>query len=205
MFAKVTADGMPLSHLIKPVHRDTLSDTGYHYLLINQSKDEYLGTYEVTPSSTFNLNDLESTFMSDIIRDHLSYPMTRAIPIKKSYRNMEEGIILGRHELSDIVLTSKDVSNRHAAFFCDEDGAVYIEDLGSTNGTYVHFEKLKRNLPRRVRSKEIISLAGAIPAAIISAADLHMLLTMLPEVWATEIETQTSIIIPRKLNDEHKA
>src|SRR4051794_776871 len=53
-------------------------------------------------------------------------------------------IIVGRSSDLDMVLVEDMVSRRHARIACDAQQIV-IEDLGSTNGTFVNGEKIKRS------------------------------------------------------------
>src|SRR3954463_3117024 len=52
-------------------------------------------------------------------------------------------IVVGRSSDLDMVLVEEMVSRKHARI-AYEDDAVVIEDLGSTNGTFVNGEKVKR-------------------------------------------------------------
>ncbi len=45
--------------------------------------------------------------------------------------------VVGRDPTAEIVLPDSAVSKRHARIRCDPDGLYSIEDLGSSNGTYV--------------------------------------------------------------------
>src|ERR1700733_5355649 len=57
---------------------------------------------------------------------------------------LRDGAVLGREAPADVVLadTSQEISRRHARISVHE-GQTMIEDLGSTNGTYVNGELLK--------------------------------------------------------------
>jgi len=50
--------------------------------------------------------------------------------------------LVGRYPSNEIVLPDPYVSRKHARIFF-KDGEWYIEDLGSTNGTYVDNENIK--------------------------------------------------------------
>lgn len=92
-------------------------------------KDEiYLGVYP------FKLAD----YMPILLDQHA---LTRS-----KYKKAQ--IVIGRYEKADFVLCYPQVSNIHAIVFREND-KWFIEDLGSTNGTFVN----DRNL--RIRKKEI--------------------------------------------------
>jgi pSer/pThr/pTyr-binding forkhead associated (FHA) protein len=64
---------------------------------------------------------------------------TRTVPLKDS-------ITLGRAATSDVTLSDTYVSNVHARIFL-KDGAWWLEDLGSTNGTYMNRAKVATPTP----------------------------------------------------------
>ena len=65
---------------------------------------------------------------------------------------MNREIIIGRSSDLDMVLVEDMVSRRHAKI-SSTDAEVYIQDIGSTNGTFVNGEKIAgRALPARGRS-----------------------------------------------------
>ena len=57
------------------------------------------------------------------------------------------GITIGRAQGSEVCIDDTYASNRHARIY-DRDGYVYIEDMNSTNGTYVN--------GRRVSAQEVL-------------------------------------------------
>ena len=64
---------------------------------------------------------------------------------------------LGRGPDNDIVLQNPAVSARHCAFDLKGLSDVFVEDQGSTNGTFVNNKKIKR---QRLRDEDVIAIAG---------------------------------------------
>jgi len=82
---------------------------------------------------------------------------------------LEEGreIVIGRSSDLDMVLVEEMVSRRHARISV-EGGKILIEDLGSTNGTFVNGEKIERSSLRegdRVLVGTSILKVVSVPAA----------------------------------------
>jgi pSer/pThr/pTyr-binding forkhead associated (FHA) protein len=61
-------------------------------------------------------------------------------------------IILGRDPSSDVVVDDVEVSRRHARLIGQADGFA-IEDLGSTNGTFVNGQRIRSVVPLRAGAK----------------------------------------------------
>lgn len=82
-------------------------------------------------------------------------------------------MLVGRDEGCDVILTSKDVSRRHARFFF-RGGELLVEDLGSHNGVFLAGAKVEKatKVPAGA-SLEIgdvkVSVAGAAPAEGVGA------------------------------------
>jgi FHA domain len=57
--------------------------------------------------------------------------------------DVREGAIFGRSDGADIRVTDPFASSAHARIF-DRGGFMYLEDMGSTNGTYLNGRQVKR-------------------------------------------------------------
>ena len=53
------------------------------------------------------------------------------------------GMTIGRSEACDLVIRNKDISRQHAIIFPDPFGRWIIQDLGSSNGTFIHTERVE--------------------------------------------------------------
>lgn len=69
-----------------------------------------------------------------------------------------EGLILGRSPTSDVRLDDPMVSRRHMRLSI-EDSKVFIEDLGSNNGTQVNNKKIKPEQTVEIKEKELVKIA----------------------------------------------
>jgi len=68
---------------------------------------------------------------------------------------------LGRSADNEIVVSLRDVSRHHCVFHLDE-GDVYLQDLGSTNGTLLNGKELRANERILLCSGDHIKVGGAI-------------------------------------------
>jgi hypothetical protein len=67
--------------------------------------------------------------------------------------------VLGRDASADITLSDSAVSRRHARLFRAADG-VWLEDLGSTNGTYINGDRL--TVPYRLHDGDQVQLGNSL-------------------------------------------
>jgi len=76
----------------------------------------------------------------------------------KTFTLSKSEIVIGRDINVDVIVNTAEVSRRHARLYLD--GSVYVvEDLGSTNGTFVNGQRL--TTPVSLRSGDIIMLGEA--------------------------------------------
>ena len=52
-----------------------------------------------------------------------------------------EGTVIGRHPDCEVVIDSRDVSRRHARVYRETSGTWFIQDLDSSNGTFVQVHR----------------------------------------------------------------
>ena len=72
---------------------------------------------------------------------------------------IEAGLTIGR-EGCDVVLPDPEVSRRHAVMRVLDSGEVAIEDLGSTNGTYVNDQRAEGATP--VAPGDVVRLGNTL-------------------------------------------
>lgn len=93
-----------------------------------------------------------------VLRPFHAGELTAPIPIRLT------GIRIGRASDNDIVLSDREVSSHHVLIAYDEEERLVIEDLGSTNGTWVDGERVQR---RHVTAGHVVRLGAAGPGFVI--------------------------------------
>ncbi len=76
----------------------------------------------------------------------------------KAYSLSKGEVVIGRDVNADIAINTAEVSRRHARLHLDA-GVYIVEDLGSTNGTFVNGQRL--TIPTPLRSGDVIMLGEA--------------------------------------------
>jgi len=87
---------------------------------------------------------------------------------EKEYPLGEGAVVLGREAFNDIVVYDAEVSRRHAQISLQE-GRYIIEDLGSTNGTFVNGRRV--NSPVPLHNGDVIEMGEAARIIFSSTAD----------------------------------
>lgn len=77
----------------------------------------------------------------------------------KTFLLDQQELLLGRDLTNEITISDPEVSRRHARFFMQHDN-VLVEDLGSTNGTFLNGERISS--PQQLRSGDVITLGESI-------------------------------------------
>ncbi|MBF0318217.1 MAG: FHA domain-containing protein [Nitrospirae bacterium] len=76
-----------------------------------------------------------------------------------------DGLVIGRGAECNIQLHDKLVSLRHAIVFCGKD-VVLIQDLGSTNGTYVNGRDIEKNVVLPLSQKQQVKIGPYMIVAV---------------------------------------
>jgi len=77
----------------------------------------------------------------------------------KTFPLEKQEILLGRDLANDISISDPEVSRRHTRFLMQEDNVI-IEDLGSTNGTFLNGQRIAS--PQQLRAGDVITLGENI-------------------------------------------
>lgn len=101
-------------------------------------------------------------------------PATGGRPIELE----RELTVIGRQDECDLKLEDKSVSKLHCVLFCDGK-QVMVRDLGSTNGTRVNGQRIRRSL---LASHDQLSIAGCV-----------FRVTLQDEAIAAPIRSQTNM------------
>jgi predicted component of type VI protein secretion system len=105
-----------------------------------------------------------------VVRFHIVAPQA-----KQRTFTVRLPILLGRSEEAKFRIQHDLVSRRHCELF-ERDGAVYVHDLGSTNGTFVDDEQIPTSTKTVVRPGGVVRVGGLAfrvdyePAAVVEPA-----------------------------------
>ena len=115
-------------------------------------------------------------------------------------------IIIGRDPAADILINSPGISRRHARLF-QQEGATWLEDLGSRNGTFVNGERITH--PHRLQPDDEVRLGQSVALLFqqpqVAATTVEPLITAqqatmldgIPAVAATMMGEESLFIAPR--------
>ena len=81
--------------------------------------------------------------------------------------NIEQDMLVGRHQDADLVLQAAEISRRHAALLLKEN-QLWVQDLNSSNGTYVNEVRIQHETV--LNDRDIVQFASLQFAVIQSVA-----------------------------------
>ncbi len=107
--------------------------------------DQELGN--ITPVAKSDRIEHNNTLEKKKVYSEFEYPVEKPqlirITDKQDFEIINEHVFVGRHPKSDILLKDETVSARHAVLILHEE-KILIQDIGSTNGTFVNGEQIER-------------------------------------------------------------
>lgn len=90
-------------------------------------------------------------------------PTSLVIPLRKKDGSFWDHITVGRVSTADIVLDDPAISNVHAHFIIDDENErMSLQDVGSSNGTFVNREPLQPHHPMVLRSGDVVRFGQSI-------------------------------------------
>jgi hypothetical protein len=90
-------------------------------------------------------------------------PHSVIIPLRKKDGGIWDHITVGRASTADIVLDDPAISNVHAHFLFDDDNErMSLQDVGSSNGTFVNREPLQPHQQKALRTGDVVRFGQTI-------------------------------------------
>lgn len=94
---------------------------------------------------------------------HLVSHSSPIVPLRKKGGSFWDNVTVGRASTADIVLEDPAVSNVHAHFALNlNDHPVSVQDLGSSNGTFVNRVPLQPHIPQPLVNGDCVRLGQTI-------------------------------------------
>ncbi|MCZ7645023.1 MAG: DUF4388 domain-containing protein [Planctomycetota bacterium] len=75
-------------------------------------------------------------------------------------------LTMGREPANNLFFEDAHASRLHAMILVNSAGAVFVKDLGSTNGTWLNHERLRAEEPRPLRSGDSVRVGGRVVSFI---------------------------------------
>ena len=118
-------------------------------------------TTEIFAHETISMMRAERASQLDAFRKLIGDNWT-LIPLVKKSHGFWEHITLGRASTTDIALDDPAISNAHAEFIRSESGVLTIQDVGSSNGTFVNRVGLNPHHPQSLRTGDCVRVGQTV-------------------------------------------
>jgi len=89
-------------------------------------------------------------------------PASWVVPLQKKPGSFWDQITVGRANTNDIVLGDPAVSNVHAHFEPGFEEGIALQDLGSSNGTFLNREPMQPHVPRPLRAGDCVRFGQSV-------------------------------------------
>ena len=100
--------------------------------------------------------------------------------IARDPENFDGVVVVGRDADVDVGINDGSTSTEHAHFtleFEDEAPVVYVQDAGSSNGTFVNGDKLEAKTPTRLSSQDSLRFGPTVKLQFFEAEDFFQFLS----------------------------
>ncbi|MBD8009830.1 MULTISPECIES: FHA domain-containing protein [Acinetobacter] len=114
--------------------------------------------------------------------------------------SIDRDMVVGRHQAADIVLQAAEISRKHAAFLL-KDGALWVQDLGSSNGTFVNDVQIEQ--ATLLKQDDIVQFASLKFSVLAPVAAVEVPAEI--EATAEKVVDQVEVAEPtpaQKMNDQ---
>ncbi|TCB78670.1 FHA domain-containing protein [Acinetobacter sp. ANC 3781] len=105
--------------------------------------------------------------------------------------SIDRDMVVGRHQSADIVLQAAEISRKHAAFLL-KDQALWVQDLNSSNGTFLNDLQIEHET--LLKQGDIIQFASLKFSVLEPAKDIAPLVIEPVEVAAEPVAAETEVI-----------
>ncbi|WP_218208597.1 FHA domain-containing protein [Acinetobacter sp. F9] len=105
--------------------------------------------------------------------------------------SIDRDMLVGRHQAADIVLQAAEISRKHAAFLLKDD-ALWVQDLGSSNGTFVNDVQIAQET--LLKQDDIVQFASLKFSVLAPAAAVEVPAEI--EVTAEKVVAQVEVTEP---------
>ena len=105
---------------------------------------------------------------------------------------IERDLLVGRHQTADLILQAAEISRKHAAFLL-KDQALWVQDLGSSNGTFVNDAQVTTE--QLLKEGDIVQFAGIKFSVLQPAAKVDLEPELFASVAESVEETQPSAAV----------
>lgn len=105
--------------------------------------------------------------------------------------SIDRDMLVGRHQATDIVLQAAEISRKHAAFLLKDD-ALWVQDLGSSNGTFVNDVQIAQET--LLKQDDIVQFASLKFSVLAPAAAVEVPAEI--EVTAEKVVAQVEVTEP---------
>lgn len=111
---------------------------------------------------------------------------------------IDRDLLVGRHQAADIVLQAAEISRKHAAFLLKDD-ALWVQDLGSSNGTFVN--DLRIAAETLLKQGDIVQFASLKFSVLAPAVDV-VVEPALAETADQGVEAAEEKSVAQQMNDQ---